>query len=62
MILHAEDDRIAPFKLVQNLHREAAKKLGNNQALPVSADYSLGYKLICTHNETMLKVKQSLGQ
>lgn len=63
MILHAEDDVIIPFKLGENLFKEAAKELGESQIqfVRVGADLGLGHKHICSHDETMKKVRKFLG-
>uniref|UniRef100_A0A6G1S977 Monoacylglycerol lipase ABHD12 n=1 Tax=Aceria tosichella TaxID=561515 RepID=A0A6G1S977_9ACAR len=63
LILHAEDDAIIPYKLGQNLFKEAAKKLGKSRVkfITISANQGLGHKHICDHDETMLKVKQFIG-
>lgn len=63
MILHAEDDAIIPMKLGKNLAQVASQKLGKSNVnfVQVSASLGLGHKHICTHDETMLKVKNFIG-
>lgn len=63
MILHAEDDAILPLKLGQNLFARAKKDLGEKSVMfvQVSGDLGLGHKHICTHDDTMLKVRKFLG-
>jgi abhydrolase domain-containing protein 12 len=63
LILHAEDDAIIPYKLGQNLFKEAADKLGKSRVkfITIANVHGLGHKHICDHDETMLKVKQFVG-
>lgn len=59
MILHAEDDAILPINLGRKLFKEAVSKLGEKsvQLIEIDASYKLGHKLICNHDDTMLKVR-----
>lgn len=55
LILHAEDDRIIPFKLGQNLYKKASKLLGdaNVKFVGLDASHGLGHKYICKHDQTI---------
>jgi hypothetical protein len=54
---------IIPYKLGQNLFKEAADKLrkSREEFITIANVHSLGHKHICDHDETMLKVKQFVG-
>lgn len=63
MILHAEDDGIIPMKLGESLYKRAAQDLGESRVkfVSISASHKLGHKYICSHDETMTKVKKFIG-
>lgn len=63
MIMHAEDDAIIPISLGKKLFERAARTLDHNKLrfVQISGDEGLGHKHICTHEETMTKVREFIA-
>lgn len=64
IILHAEDDPIIPLRLGKNLYEKAAVEIGKDQVdfVQISAQFNLGHRYICDHNETMARVERFINQ
>lgn len=64
LIIHADDDGILPSKLGKNLYAKAVEVLGGSKVkfILVDAIHGLGHKYLCTHADTMAKVKTFIGE